>query len=613
MPSPFSPRVAAIPIALALLGCAEATPPPPPTPELPPARATASVAMPSGASAPPVSAKPPVAIPEPVPPSPPIALATGGKRAVHGKAGLVTSVEAHASRAGADVLGRGGNAVDAAVAVAYVLAVTHPSAGNIGGGGFMLVRMASGEAHAIDFRETAPKAATTEKMMAMIDSGAIGYASTAVPGTVAGLELARAKLGTLPLADLMAPAIQLAKKGHPLGKRQALALAWQWEKLKRDAAARSIFGRGHKGAGGPLGEGQRLVQKDLAATLERIAREGPADFYRGETAKRIARAMKDHGGDVTLDDLAAYEPKLREPLRFTYRGFTIETMPPPSMGGIAIAQTLMTLERLRSFEAPVGSAQALHLFVEAAKRSYAERRAVGADPDFYPKDMPPDALSRMLSTTHLMGERAPIDPTRATPPEKIAALPAELPESPETTHFSIVDRQGNAVSCTVTQSAGYGSKVVIPDTGVLLSNALGAFSETGVNAVEPGKRMASSMAPTLASRGGRVELVLGSPGGDTIPNVVAKVTENLIDGGMTVDRAVLAPRLHHQWLPDRIRTETSFPLPSAVVADLQRMGHEVVASPTPLGDANIIVVDPDTHAAWGFADPREGGLAAPAP
>lgn len=603
MSCPLSSLGAFVLCAIALAGCAEAPPAPPqPAPATP--VATGDAAPDAGEPAPLPST---VAVPpEPAPPSPPIALKTGGARAVAGSRGLVTSVEKNASQAGADVLRRGGNAVDAAVAVAFVLAVTHPSAGNIGGGGFMLVRMKDGTSQAIDFRETAPRAATTEKMMAMIDAGAIGYASTAVPGTVAGLELARAKLGTRPLAELMAPAIALARKGHSLGARQAQALAWQWDKLKRDRAAKAIFGTG---GGEPLTEGKRLVQRDLARTLERIAERGPDDFYRGETAEKIARAMKDNGGDITLEDLAAYQAKVREPLRFGYRGFTVETMPPPSMGGIAIAQTLLTLERVEAHEAKAGSAAAIHLFVEAAKRSYAERRLVGADPDFYPKDMPPDAVTRMLSTAHLMTERTPIDPERATPADKIAKIPEGYEESPETTHFSVVDAEGNAVSCTVTQSAGYGSKVVIPGTGIVMSNALGAFSETGVNAVEPGKRMASSMAPTMLSRDGRVELVLGSPGGDTIPNVVAGLVVALVDHGKTVDAAVLTPRVHHQWLPDKIRTEAKYPLPKEVLAELRRLGHTVEPSPVDLGDAKILMVDPTTREAWGVADPREGGLA----
>jgi len=525
---------------------------------------------------------------------------------VHGEHGLVTSVEENASRIGADVLQKGGNAVDAAVAMAFVLAVTHPSAGNIGGGGFMMVRQPSGETYAIDFREVAPARATGEKMMAMIDAGAIGYASTAVPGTVAGLLTARERFGSKPLAELMAPAIRLAEKGHRLTPRAALSLAWQWKKIKAHPETRKIFGRGDK----PLSAGQHFKQTDLAKTLKRIADEGRDGFYRGRTAELIAEAMKKNGGDITEKDLAAYEVVVREPLRFNYRGFSVETTPPPSMGGIAIAQILMLLERADAHDAEAGSAESLHFVAEAAKRAYSERRLVGADPAFYPKDMVSDPVARLISERHLATWEPAIDPKKAATSDQLKHDPKTVrKESPETTHFSVVDAEGAAVSCTVTLSASFGSKVTIPKTGLLLSNALGAFSEEGVNDTQPGKRMASSMAPTLVSRDGKIALVVGSPGGDTIPSVVAQVIRNLVDYGMTVDEAVITGRIHHQWMPDRIRAEKATPPSRASLAGLAALGHEVELSPMPLGDANIILVDPKDGSAWGFADRREGGRA----
>jgi gamma-glutamyltranspeptidase/glutathione hydrolase len=514
-------------------------------------------------------------------------------------------VEDNATRIGADVLRRGGNAVDAAVAVAFTLAVTHPSAGNIGGGGFLMVRLASGETHAVDFRETAPAAATPEKNKAMLDAGGLGYASAAVPGTVAGMTLALERFGTRPLAELLAPAIALARKGHPLGARQAQVLSWSWDKLKHDPAARAVWGHGKA----PRKQGEIVKQPDLARTLAAIAKDGRRGFYEGWVAAAIDKAMRAHGGLVTADDLHAYEARVREPLRFSYRGFDVATMPPPSMGGVAFAEIMLALERQRAFEAPVDSGLGLHLFVEAARRAYSERRLVGADPLSLDPDGGQALLARLLGGEHLETRRPPIDRDRATPStEIVASLDPPAHESPETTHFSIVDAQGNAASCTYTQSASFGSKVMIPGTGVLLANAMGGFSTSGPNKLVPGHRMASSMTPTVVSQGGKLAIVLGSPGGDTIPNTVAQVFRNLVDGGMTIDEAIAHPRLHHAYLPDRVRVERGNAPPAAVLAELTRRGHVVHADAAPLGDANSILIDA-AGVPWGAADPREGGRA----
>ncbi|WP_438006503.1 gamma-glutamyltransferase [Sorangium sp. So ce321] len=593
-------------LVLALLaGCEARTPPAPPAAAPAtsgaPALASAAAAPQAASAAAATTAAPP---PEPLPPEPPIALASGGARAVRGDAGLVTSVEENATRAGADVLRRGGNAIDAAVAVAFALAVTHPSAGNIGGGGFMLVRLANGETQAIDFREAAPASVTTESNMAMVRAGAFGYASAGVPGSVAGLALAHERFGTRPFAELLAPAIALARKGHRLGARQALTLRWAWPRLRTDRAASAIWGRGKA----PLAQGELVRQLDLARTLETLAAEGPRAFYEGAIARKIAGAMRERGGHISEGDLRAYQAKWRAPLRFSYRGFTVDTMPPPSMGGVALAEIMLTLERLKAHEAPVDSGLSLHLFVEAAKRAYADRRKVSADPDFVGPE-PAQLLAKLLDGGYLMRRAPAIDPERATPAGDIAAPAGALaPESPQTTHFSVIDAQGNAVSCTTTQSASFGAKVVIPGTGILLGNAMGAFSETGINAVAPGKRMASSMTPTIVSRGDKVALLLGSPGGDTIPNTVAQVLRNLVDHGMTIDEAVRHGRVHHQWLPDRVRVERLTPPPQAALDDLARRGHAVVLDPMPIGDANNILVDA-AGVAWGYADTREGGTA----
>ncbi|AUX48150.1 gamma-glutamyltransferase [Sorangium cellulosum] len=595
-------------LALALLAGCEVRPPPALVEgaAAPPATAGApALTRAAAVAAPPAAAESAAAPPAPPPPpDPPIALASGGARAVRGDAGLVTSVEAHATRAGADVLRSGGNAVDAAVAVAFALAVTHPSAGNIGGGGFMMIRLASGETHAVDFREAAPASVTTEAILAMVRAGGYGYTSAGVPGSVAGLAFAHERFGSRPLAELLAPAIALARKGHRLGARQALTLRWAWPRLRGDRAASAIWGRGKA----PLVQGDLVRQLDLARTLEAIAAEGPRAFYEGPIARKIAGAMRERGGHIAESDLGAYQAKLRAPLRFSYRGFTVDTMPPPSMGGVAFAEIMLTLERLKAHEAPAGSGLSLHLFVEAAKRAYADRRKVSADPDFTAPGTT-RMLAMLLDGGYLMGRKPPVDPERATPAGDIAPIEDAIAlESPQTTHFAVIDAQGNAVSCTTTQSASFGAKIVIPGTGILLGNALGAFSETGINAVAPGKRMASSMTPTIVSRGGKAALLLGSPGGDTIPNTVAQVLRNLVDHGMTIDEAVRHPRIHHQWLPDRVRVEQLNPPPKAALDDLVRRGHVVAMDPMPIGDANNVLID-GGGVAWGYADTREGGTA----
>jgi gamma-glutamyltranspeptidase/glutathione hydrolase len=538
------------------------------------------------------------------PPDPPIALTPGGKKAVKGTYGAVTSVEHNATRVGMDVLKKGGNAIDAAVAVGYTLAVTHPSAGNIGGGGFMIVRLANGEVHAVDFREQAPALATTERMLTMLrDDAAVGWRSPGVPGTVAGLNLARERFGTRPLPELIEPAAALARKGHKLGARQGLVLSWAWPKLQQDPQARALYGRGKKA----LKQGDIIKQPELARTLEAIAKDGDRAFYEGDFAKKLDEAMKMNGGFITADDMRAYKAKLRTPLRFSYRGFTVDTMPPPSMGGIAFAEVMLTLERLRAYEAPVDSGIALHFFVEAARRAYSERRLVGGDPDFLDATHAP-LLAKLLDPAYLAARVPAIDRERATPSTEIAPKTEVPVASQQTTHFSVVDAAGNAVACTYTQSAGFGSKVVVPGTGVLLGNALGGFSETGVNTVSPGKRMSSSMTPSIVTQNGKLALVLGSPGGDTIPNIVAQVFRNLVDYGMTIDVAVTHPRIHHQWLPDKVRVEKLNAPPKTALDDLVRRGHQLDIDTTPLGDANDILVEP-SGVAWAAADGREGGKA----
>lgn len=601
----FAALLGALPFAF---GACET--PPPTTPPRPTASAiasppTAAVSASAAASADPVASADPSVdpYPPPPPPDPPIQITGGGKNAAHGALGLVTTVEEHATKVGVEVLQKGGNAIDAAVAVAYALAVTHPSAGNIGGGGFMIIRLKSGEVHALDFREIAPAGVTTEMVLKEIADGAEGYPSTSVPGTVAGMSLALERFGTKKLDEVIAPAIELAK-GHKLGARQALSLTWNWKKLQRDPLARATWGKGKD----PLEAGARVRQPDLAKTLALIAKDGPKAFYEGSIADAIEAAMKKNGGHVTKADLKAYKAKIRAPLRFSYRGFTVDTMPPPSMGGIAFAEIMLTLERLHAEKAAADSGEALHLFVEASRRAYVDRRLVGGDPEFQSSDVLAQAAT-FLTGTHLETRKPPIDREKATPSTDLAnGAAADATESPQTTHFSVADAEGNAVSVTTTLSAAYGAKIIIPGTGILLANSIGAFSEKGVNTVAQGKRPASSMTPAIVTQDGALKLVLGSPGGDTIPNTVAQVLRNVVDWGMTIDEATAHPRIHHQYMPDQIRIEKLNAPPKEALDDLVKRGHKLVYNAIPIGHSNCILVDKD-GSFWGNADPREGGKA----
>jgi gamma-glutamyltranspeptidase/glutathione hydrolase len=321
--------------------------------------------------------------------------------------------------------------------------------------------------------------------------------------------------------------------------------------------------------------------------------------------------MRNHGGYVTKADLAGYRAVLRAPLRFAYRGFEIHTMPPPSMGGVALASMMLALEQAQAHSAPAGSAQSIHWFAEASRRAYADRRSVAADPAFVDPKLVGPRLAHLLDPRYHAERKPLIDPRQATPSASITPLAKAMPppaESRETTHFAVVDAEGNAVSCTTTLSAGFGSFVVPPGTGVILSNALGAFSPSGINVIEPGKRMASSMTPAIVLQDGRPVALLGSPGGDTIPGTVAQVLRNLVDHGMTIDEAVDQGRVHHQWLPDQIRIEKARAPKPKVLLELEQRGHKVVKYILQ-GDANAILIDSQSGTAYGFADTRQGGLA----
>jgi len=604
----MSRRAAGQVLLLLLSSCGRS--PPAPVPELPaphrlssPAKPTAVppkalAAVPSGEAAPAATSIAP-------PPAPPRRrFAGGGVGSVSGRRGIVTSSEAQATHAGVAMLTHGGNAVDAAVATAFALAVTHPSAGNLGGGGFMLVRAAGVTATttAIDFRETAPTALTRAGFERMQRGGAKGGAAVGVPGSVAGLLLAHERFGKLTRQEVLAPAITLARDGFVLGRRQAELLAASYAALAKDATLAKRFGKDDK----PKAQGSRIVLPELAAALERIQSEGAAGFYRGVTADALTRAP---GSLLRHVDLEGYRAAVRTPLRSTYRGLTIETMPPPSAGGVALTEMLGMLELMKAHEAH--GAQELHLFLEACRRAQAERRFGVSDPDALDEATLQAALARFAAPQRLL-DAAPIDPTRATPSRQLTRLfPDAFPESEQTTHLAAVDESGMVVSLTTTLSASFGAKLTAPGTGIVLNNSVASFSRTGQNQPAPGRRTTSSMAPTLVLDGGQVVLVLGTPGGDTIPSTIVQVLRQVVDHGLPLAGAVAAPRVHQSFLPDRARFETRRPIEPALIAALKALGHDLAGSHLAMGDSNDLLLEDEL--AYGVADPRGGGLAEAVP
>jgi gamma-glutamyltranspeptidase/glutathione hydrolase len=494
------------------------------------------------------------------------------------KRGMVVSASSIASDVGFQVIESGGNAIDAAVATAFALAVTHPTAGNIGGGGFLVYRPAKGEPTTFDFREAAPAGSHPEMWLknGKYDSEVHhnSHLAVGVPGTVAGLHLAWKTAGSKPWKELVAPAIKLARDGFEMTDGLARSLERTIPAFKRYPASLAQFTKN----GQPYQAGDIFKQPDLARTLERIANEGPAGFYEGETAELIEKEMKANGGLITREDLKNYQAKQRAPIRGTYRGYEIIGMPPPSSGGISVQLMLNILEGYDLKASGFGSAQTLHLIAESMRRAFAERAQHLGDPDFV-KDMP---IQRLLSKEYAAELRKTINPSRASKSSPTTFTWAT--ESQETTHFSVVDAQRNAVSLTYTLEAGYGSKIVVPGAGFLLNNEMGDFNagpglttEAGLigtppNLAQPGKRMLSSMSPTIIARDGKLFMVTGSPGGRTIINTVLMTILNVIDFGMNAQEAVDAGRIHHQWLPDRISYEENMFSPDTL-ALLRKMGH----------------------------------------
>jgi gamma-glutamyltranspeptidase / glutathione hydrolase len=536
--------------------------------------------------------------------------------AVVAEHGMVVAQEKIAARIGADVLRRGGNAVDAAVATGFAMAVTYPRAGNIGGGGFMVIHSADRhEDVAIDYRETAPAATTPDIFLGPDGKPDIAKSRDAalgigVPGTVAGLALALEKYGSgkFTLAELLQPAIELARDGLPLADDMADTLPGIYRRLARWPASAKIFSRAD---GTSLREGDVLVQSDLATTLSAIAEQGPRGFYQGPVAEKLAKAVRDAGGIMTPDDLKSYSAVIRAPVRGSYRGYDIVSMPLPSSGGVVLLEMLNILEGFPLSEMKQGSVASLHVMIEAMKRAYADRARYLGDPAFV--NAPVMALT---SKDYAAKQRASIDLERATPwTDALSAVPPR--EGSNTTHFSVVDSRGNAVSNTYTLNFPYGVGLVAEDTGVLLNNELddftaapGASNAFGLVGFEanlpgPGKRPLSSMSPTIVLKDGKPVLVTGSPGGSRIISTVLQVIVNVLDYHMDVAAAVDAPRLHHQWLPDEVRIERGFA--EDTLAGLRAKGHQLVE---PMGQtsANSIAVTP--NGLLGAPDPRTRGAEA---
>lgn len=505
---------------------------------------------------------------------------------------MVASVNELATQAGIDILHKGGNAIDAAVAVAFTLAVVHPEAGNLGGSGYMLVRLSSGEIHAIDYAGTAP-AAAKPGMFASTREANVGYKSAAIPGTPAGFGLAHEKFGRLKWAQCLEPARKLAKEGFAASQRLELILKLQVPVMKAFADSSRIF---LKGSENPLKQGELVLQPDLAATILRMQRKGAREFYEGETARRIAADMAASGGMITYEDMKGYEARLTKPLRVAYRGHPVLIMPPSSSGGIAVAVILNVLNRYPAQLGMEGSSASRHLQIEAMRRGFAAR-----DLEFNQGE---SAVPKLLSEEYASQAVQNLKLDRAGMP------PAAAPdtESPDTTHFTIVDRDGNIVTNTYTLSGFFGSQVIARGTGVLLNNHMSVFSNRAgsYNSIAPGRRYRSTMSPAIVLRPDGSPLVaLGTPGGGTIPSTIAQVIVNMVDFKMSLRDAIEFPRIHLQ------RTQVDAE-PGALVFDvaekLKSMGHKLNPTLRSQGDVSAIAIEEGTGWRTGWADGRRGGI-----
>ncbi len=519
------------------------------------------------------------------------------RQPVHARHAMVVSHETHATDAGEAVLENGGNAVDAAVAVAFALAVTHPPAGNIGGGGFMLIRLADGRSTFIDFRERAPNSASHDMYLDAqgnpTKDSVTGYRASGVPGTVLGMEYAHTKYGKRPWKELIEPAVRLARDGFPLSYALSQELRSQGmiNKLSQYPESKRIFLKD-----GALYEMNEIFkQPDLAATLSRIRDLGAKDFYEGETAKLLAADMAAHGGTITMEDLKDYKIFERKPLEGSYKGYGIITSPPPSSGGVGLLQMLGVLEGTDYTKTGAGSARTLHFEAEAMRRYFADRAEHLGDPDFV--KVP---LAGLLNPAYIKKLRESIDPDKATPSGQIHAGELAAYESPQTTHYSIVDEMGNAVSVTYTLNNGFGSGVTATGLGFVLNDEMDDFTaKPGVpnsfrliqgeaNSIAPHKTPLSSMCPTIVTKDGKVYIVVGSPGGPTIINTVFQTIVNVLDFGMNAQESVDQPRIHHQWLPDTLRVENT--VSPDTIELLKQRGHQVQVTGG-IGDIALIRVN----------------------
>lgn len=529
-----------------------------------------------------------------------------GHAAVFGQHAMVASDAPLASEAGVEILRRGGNAVDAAVAVGFALAVVFPEAGNIGGGGYMVIRMADGRTAALDYREVAPLAATRNMYLDehgnLTDKSVVGPLASGVPGAVAGLTAAQAKFGTMSLADVMAPAIRYAEQGFVVDAAFARSLANNARLIKQFSGADVFLPDGK-----PLAAGTTLMRPELAQTLRRIAEQGAAGFYSGKTAEMIADEMRRDGGILTAQDLASYKPVWRDPVKSTYRGYTLFTMPPSSSGGVTVTETLNILEGFANVP-PFGSAEYAHVLGSAYQRAFVDRNEKLADPAFVPVPM-----QQLTDKSYAQKLRATIGRDRATPTASVAK---SMREGMETTHYSVADAQGNAVATTTTLNALYGSGVYVRAGGFFMNDEMDDFAaapgkpnmfglvQGEANAVQPGKRMLSAMSPTIVlDRDGGLLLVVGSRGGPRIITSTSQVILNVLDQHMILSDAVSAPRIHHQALPDSLLYERNG-LTAAVVDSLKNMGYGV----EPIGGVGLINAIMRVRGGYeGMSDPRSSG------
>ncbi|MGH9839617.1 MAG: gamma-glutamyltransferase [Blastocatellia bacterium] len=541
---------------------------------------------------------------------------------VRGKNGMVSSVSEIASQVGVDVLKRGGNAVDAAVAVGLALAVVWPAAGNLGGGGFMVIRLADGKATAIDYREMAPAAAhrnvyLDERGEYIKESSTYGHQAAGVPGTVAGLALALEKYGTMKWAQVAEPARKLAADGFPVWYQLERSLRGASKELSRYPETKRIFLRD----GNPYETGEIFRQPELAAVFARLIQQGPREFYEGKTAQLIEAGMRRAAGGgkvwMTVEDLKNYVAKEREPLRATYRGHEIITMCPPSSGGIALIEMLNILERYDLKSLGAGSSQAIHLMIEAMRRAFADRAEFLGDTDFV--KVP---VAGLISRAYADKIAATIDPNRASTSQEVKHGDPDSyvtrRESEETTHFTVVDKAGNVVTNTYTINGGFGNKITVEGAGFLLNNEMDDFAakpgspnmfgliQGENNAVAARKRPLSAMTPTIVLKDGKLWFAVGSPGGPTIINTVMQVIINVVDHGMDIQQAIEWPRVHHQWMPDQITSEP-YGLSPDVMKRLAEMGHKFTDRPRYMGDAEGIMIEDKTGIRLGGSDPRPDG------